>query len=99
LVHAAPRSNYLTTRVLSSWAVPSSPRASASSGTKTLYLVTLKKARLDERVAHGAKAPQLSRQNEMTVALRNIGQIERPLFSLEWLQDVELRRPRPRPAQ
>jgi TnpA family transposase len=58
-----------------------------------------KKARLDERVAHGAKAPQLSRQNEMTVALRNIGQIERPLFSLEWLQDVELRRPRPRPAQ
>ncbi|HDR9511974.1 TPA: Tn3 family transposase, partial [Burkholderia cepacia] len=32
------------------------------------------------------------RQNGLAVALREIGRIERTLFILDWLQDVELRR-------
>ncbi|HEY3268383.1 MAG TPA: Tn3 family transposase [Armatimonadota bacterium] len=32
------------------------------------------------------------RQNGLAVALRDLGRIERTLFTLEWLQDVELRR-------
>jgi len=32
------------------------------------------------------------RQNGLAVALRELGKIERTLFTLEWLQDVELRR-------
>jgi TnpA family transposase len=32
------------------------------------------------------------RQNGLAVALRELGRIERSLFTLEWLQDVELRR-------
>jgi hypothetical protein len=54
--------------------------------------VTSKKARHGDRGAHASKVQQLSRKNEMAVALRNIGQIERTLFTLDWLPDVELRR-------
>jgi TnpA family transposase len=32
------------------------------------------------------------RQNGLAVALRELGRIERSLFTLDWLQDVELRR-------
>ena len=32
------------------------------------------------------------RQNGLAVALRELGRIERTLFTLDWLQDVELRR-------
>jgi len=32
------------------------------------------------------------RQNRLSVALRELGRVERTLFTLEWLQDVELRR-------
>ncbi len=32
------------------------------------------------------------RQNGLAVALREVGRIERTLFTLDWLQDVELRR-------
>ncbi len=32
------------------------------------------------------------RQNGLGMALRKIGQIERTLFTLDWLQNVELRR-------
>lgn len=32
------------------------------------------------------------RQNGLAVALRELGRIERTLFTMEWLQDVELRR-------
>lgn len=32
------------------------------------------------------------RQNGLAVALRELGKIERTLFTLDWLQDVELRR-------
>jgi TnpA family transposase len=32
------------------------------------------------------------RQNGLAIALRELGRIERSLFTLEWLQDVELRR-------
>lgn len=32
------------------------------------------------------------RQNGLAVALRGLGRIERTLFTLEWLQDTELRR-------
>lgn len=32
------------------------------------------------------------RQNGLAVALRELGRIERTLFSLEWIQDIELRR-------
>ena len=32
------------------------------------------------------------RQNGLAVALRELGQIERSLFTLDWLQDIELRR-------
>ncbi|MFX6225900.1 Tn3 family transposase, partial [Acinetobacter baumannii] len=32
------------------------------------------------------------RQNGLAIALREFGRIERTLFILEWLQDVELRR-------
>ena len=32
------------------------------------------------------------RQNGLAVALRELGRIERSLFTLDWLQDIELRR-------
>ena len=32
------------------------------------------------------------RQNGLAVALRELGRIERTLFTLDWLQNVELRR-------
>ena len=32
------------------------------------------------------------RQNGLAVALRELGRIERTLFALDWMQDVELRR-------
>jgi TnpA family transposase len=32
------------------------------------------------------------RQNGLAVALREVGRIERSLFTLEWLQNIELRR-------
>ena len=32
------------------------------------------------------------RQNGLAVALRELGRIERTLFTLEWLQNTELRR-------
>jgi len=32
------------------------------------------------------------RQNGLAVALRDLGRIERTLFSLDWMQNVELRR-------
>ena len=35
------------------------------------------------------------RQNGLAMALRELGRIERTLFTLEWLQSTELRRPRP----
>ena len=38
------------------------------------------------------KLSSYPRQNGLAVALREIGQIERTLFTLDWLQDVELRR-------
>jgi TnpA family transposase len=38
------------------------------------------------------KLSSYPRQNGFAVALREIGQIERTLFTLDWLQDVELRR-------
>jgi TnpA family transposase len=44
------------------------------------------------------KLSSYPRQNGLAVALREIGQIERTLFTLDWLQDVELR-PRVNAAQ
>ncbi len=38
------------------------------------------------------KLSSYPRQNGLAVALREIGQIERTLFTLDWLQNVELRR-------
>jgi TnpA family transposase len=42
-------------------------------------------------VDHTAQVRSYPRQNGLAVALREIGQIERTLFTLDWLQDVELR--------
>ena len=39
-----------------------------------------------------AKLAGHPRQNHLFVALREIGRVERSLFTLEWLQDPELRR-------
>lgn len=36
--------------------------------------------------------PAYPRQNDLAVALRELGRIERTLFILDWLQSVELRR-------
>jgi len=57
-------------------------------------------ARLITSVREGTASPSLlvgklaghPRQNHLFVALREIGRIERSLFTLEWLQDPELRR-------
>jgi len=38
------------------------------------------------------KLSSYPRQNGLTVALRELGRIERTLFTLDWLQHVELRR-------
>jgi TnpA family transposase len=38
------------------------------------------------------KIGSYSRQNGLAIALRELGRIERTLFTLEWLQNVELRR-------
>jgi TnpA family transposase len=38
------------------------------------------------------KLSSYPRQNGLALAMREIGQIERTLFTLDWLQDVELRR-------
>ena len=37
-------------------------------------------------------APFPPRQNGLAVALRELGRIERTLFTLDWLQNTELRR-------
>ncbi len=55
-------------------------------------------ARLITSVRQGTVSPSLlvgklaghPRQNHLFVALREIGRIERSLFTLEWLQDPEL---------
>jgi len=57
-------------------------------------------ARLISSLRQGTVSPSLlvsklaghPRQNHLFVALREIGRIERSLFTLEWLQDPELRR-------
>jgi TnpA family transposase len=56
--------------------------------------------RLAASIRHGTVTASLiirkigsyPRQNGLAVALRELGKIERTLFTLEWLQDVELRR-------
>ena len=57
-------------------------------------------ARLVTSLRQGTASPSLlvgklaghPRQNHLFVALREIGRVERSLFTLEWLQDPELRR-------
>ena len=57
-------------------------------------------ARLISSLRQGTVSPSLlvnklaghPRQNQLFVALREIGRIERSLFTLEWLQNTELRR-------
>jgi TnpA family transposase len=57
-------------------------------------------ARLVTSLRHGTVSPSLlvsklaghPRQNHLFVALREIGRIERSLFTLEWLQNPDLRR-------
>ncbi len=56
--------------------------------------------RLASSIRHGTVSASLmlrkigsySRQNGLAIALRELGRIERTLFTLEWLQNVELRR-------
>lgn len=56
--------------------------------------------RLAASIRHGTVSASLiirkigsyPRQNGLAVALRELGKIERTLFTLDWLQDVELRR-------
>lgn len=56
--------------------------------------------RLASSIRHGTVSASLmlrkigsySRQNGLAIALRELGRIERTLFTLEWLQNIELRR-------
>jgi TnpA family transposase len=39
-----------------------------------------------------ARSASYPRQNSVTVALREVGRLERTIFTLEWMQNPELRR-------
>lgn len=45
-----------------------------------------------DRLADAAKLGSYPRQNGLAVALRELGRMERTLFTLDWMQNVELRR-------
>ena len=46
----------------------------------------------DTTECHALIAFRYPRQNDLAIALRELGRIERRLFILDWLQNVELRR-------
>ncbi len=65
---------------------------SGNTGTRVLRLATSIRQGTVTASLMLRKLGSYPRQNGLAVALREIGRIERTLFVLDWLQDVDLRR-------
>ncbi len=68
------------------------PSTSAPTGTKSCAWPTSIRQGTVTASLMLRKLGSYPRQNGLAVALRELGRIERTLFTLDWLQDVELRR-------